>query len=109
MCGVQEQQLALPDPGDGQAGRGVEPGAVEPAERPAVRGGPVLLAAQSCSAKETMPGSNAASGTAVGTARSTRVVGAAIWTRQNPAPVCPPPMSLPGATVTAVMSLPLRG
>ena len=43
VCGVQEQQLALPDPGDGQAGRRVEPGAVEPAERPAVRGGPVLL------------------------------------------------------------------
>ena len=56
-----------------------------------------------------MPGSNAASGTAVGTARSTRVVGAAIWMRQNPAPVAPSGPRPPGATVTAVMFLPSAG
>ena len=40
---VQEQQLALPDPRDGQRRRRVEPGAVETAQGPPLRGGRVLL------------------------------------------------------------------
>ena len=65
-----------------------------------------------------MAGSSAASGTVVGTERSTRVVGPAIWTRQNPlpapAPPPPPPPSatlplLPGSVSTAVMSSPCSG